>query len=283
MDGFLLIDKEKNISSFNTDSKIKKLFETKKVGHAGTLDPNATGLLILGVGKATKLLRFIENKNKEYIVEILFGKESDTYDIDGNIIKEIDMNFSLDELKEKIEILKNKDTQIPPMTSAIKVNGKKLLDYQRQGKSIEIKERSAKIYDIEVLSFKKENNYLISEIRLNVSKGFYVRSFVHDLGLLLNGCALAKNLRRTKIGDISIINSKKVEDIKKEDLINIESFLKYPYLDVNEFVCHLAQNGVTFDERQTNIKGPFYVRCNGKVVALYEEVENNKYKPVLIF
>ena len=283
MDGFLLIDKEKNISSFNTDSKINKLFETKKVGHAGTLDPNATGLLILGVGKATKLLRFIENKNKEYIVEILFGKESDTYDIDGNIINEKDMDFSLDELKEKIEILKKKETQIPPMTSAIKINGKKLLDYQREGKSIEIKERSAKIYDIEVLYFKKENNYLISEIRLNVSIGFYVRSFVHDLGLLLNGYALAKNLRRTKIGDISIINSKKVENIKKDDLINIESFLKYPYLDVNDFIAKLAKNGVTFDERQTNIKGLFYVRCDGKVIALYEEVENNKYKPVLIF
>ena len=283
MDGFLLIDKEKNISSFSTDSKIKRIFDTKKVGHAGTLDPNATGLLILGVGKATKLLRFIENNTKEYIVEILFGFESDTYDIDGNIIKEVNMDFSLNDLKEKIEILKNKDTQIPPMTSAIKVNGKKLLDYQREGKSIEIKERSAKIYDIEVLSFKKENNHLISEIRLNVSKGFYVRSFVHDLGLLLNGCALAKNLRRTKIGDILVSNSKKVNDITKEDLIAIESFLKYPYLDVNNFIAKLAQNGVTLDERQTTIKGLFYVRCEGKIIALYEEVENNKYKPVLIF
>ena len=283
MDGFLLIDKEKNISSFKTDSIIKKLFDTKKVGHAGTLDPNATGLLILGVGKATKLMRFIENHNKEYIVEILFGQESDTYDIDGNIIEDINMDFSLDELKEKIEILKKKDTQLPPMTSAIKINGKKLLQYQREGKKVEIKERSAKIYDIEILSFKKENNHLISEIRLNVSKGLYIRSFVHDLGLLLNGCALARNLRRTKIGDIDISNSKKVNDINKDDLINIESFLKYPYLDVNNFIAKLAKNGVTFDERQTNMKGLFYVRCEGKIIALYEEIENNKYKPVIIF
>jgi len=281
MDGFIILDKPKGITSFSACNKLKRKLNLDKTGHNGTLDPNATGLMIIGCNRALKLMKLINEHDKEYIAKIKFGKTSKTLDYDSDVLDGKLNDFNKDELLDKINYLKNQTEQIPPMTSAIKINGKKLYEYQREGKEIELKKRPIKIYDIELLSYDKTNEEC--DIRLFVSKGFYVRSFARDLGELLNSDAIIKELRRTKIDNIDISKSKKLEEINENDIIRIEDFFDFPKVEVNDYIAKLVKNGITLDERQTTIDGIFFVTNNCDIIAIYEKVENNKYKPILIF
>ena len=176
------------------------------------------------------MLKFLNEHDKEYITTIAFGYNSNTLDIYGNITEDINMQFSLAELKEKLQALANKTTQVPPMVSAIKVNGKKLYELERKGISCELEERPAKIYDYELLSdLRMVNNHLEIDIRLSVSKGFYVRSFARDLGKMLNGCAVMKSLRRIKSGQFSIENATKLDDLSLDNLYSNYTFLLILY------------------------------------------------------
>ena len=281
MDGFIILDKPKGITSFSACNKLKRKLNLDKTGHNGTLDPNATGLMIIGCNRALKLMKLINEHDKEYIAKIKFGKTSKTLDYDSDVLDGKLNDFNKDELLDKINYLKNQTEQIPPMTSAIKINGKKLYEYQREGKEIELEKRSIKIYDIELLSYDKTNKEC--DIRLFVSKGFYVRSFARDLGELLNSDAIIKELRRTKIDNIDISKSKKLEEINENDIIRIEDFFDFPKVEVNDYIAKLVKNGITLDERQTTIDGIFFVTNNCDIIAIYEKVDNNKYKPILIF
>ena len=280
MDGFIILDKPKGITSFSACNKLKRKLNLDKTGHNGTLDPNATGLMIIGCNRALKLMKLINEHDKEYIAKIKFGKTSKTLDYDSDVLDGKLNDFNKDELLDKINYLKNQTEQIPPMTSAIKINGKKLYEYQREGKEIELEKRPIKIYDIELLSYDKTNEEC--DIRLFVSKGFYVRSFARDLGELLNSDAIIKELRRTKIDNIDISKSKKLEEINENDIIRIEDFFDFPKVEVNDYIAKLVKNGITLDERQTTIDGIFFVTNNCDIIALYEKVDNNKYKPILI-
>ena len=281
MDGFIILDKPKGITSFSACNKLKRKLNLDKTGHNGTLDPNATGLMIIGCNRALKLMKLINEHDKEYIAKIKFGKTSKTLDYDSDVLDGKLNDFNKDELLDKINYLKNQTEQIPPMTSAIKINGKKLYEYQREGKEIELEKRPIKIYDIELLSYDKTNEEC--DIRLFVSKGFYVRSFARDLGELLNSDAIIKELRRTKIDNIDISKSKKLEEINENDIIRIEDFFDFPKVEVNDYIAKLVKNGITLDERQTTIDGIFFVTNNCDIIAIYEKVDNNKYKPILIF
>lgn len=283
MDGFLLVDKPKGMTSFKVCNTIRKKFNLNKVGHNGTLDPNATGLMIIATNKATKLLKLINEHDKAYIATISFGYDSKTLDFDSDIIEESNMNFSKEELLLKIEELKNTNLQIPPMTSAIKVDGKKLYEYQRENKEIELKPRNIKIYESNLLDFRINNNHIECDIYLSVSKGFYVRSYARDLAKLLNGKAILKDLRRIKIDNYDISNSKELDNIKETDFISIFDFFNFPIIDVKDYLVPLIKNGIELDERQTNIDGIFYVRNKCDIIAIYQKVDENKYKPILIF
>ena len=281
MDGFILVDKPKGITSFSLCNKLKKQLNLDKTGHNGTLDPSATGLMIIGTNKALKLMKLINEHDKEYIATIKFGKISDTLDYDSNVLDGRFCEFSIDDLNNAINKLKESKYQIPPMTSAIKINGKKLYEYQRKGIEIELEKREIKINDVELINYDFNTKELI--IRLAVSKGFYVRSFARDLGNLLNCDAIIKELRRTKIDNISIDKAKKLEDISINDIIPIDSYFDFPRVEVNDYIKKLVKNGVCLDERQTTINGVFFVTNNCDIIAIYEEVEKNKYKPILIF
>ena len=284
MDGFFIVDKPKGMTSQTVCNKIKYKFNLNKVGHSGTLDPNTTGVLVVAVNKATKLLKLINEHDKEYIATIIFGYETDTLDMDGKIIKEIDMKVNLDDIKKCVNELSKKTKQIPPLTSAIKVNGKKLYEYQRKGIDIEVKERNIKIYSSEILSDLRyiDNHYEI-DIKLNVSKGFYVRSYARDLGIMLNGNAVLKELRRTKAGEFCVENSVSLDELREEDCISIFKQFDFPKVEVNDYLKNLVLNGVTLDERQTTINQVFYVTNKCDIIAIYEPVDEKKYKPVLIF
>ena len=281
MDGFIILDKPKGITSFSACNQIRKKLNLDKTGHNGTLDPNATGLMVIACNKATKLIKLINEHDKEYIATIKFGLVSDTLDMDGNVSEGKYNSFDKEDLINAINELKKEEYQIPPMTSAIKINGKKLYEYQRKGIEVEIEKRQVKINDIELINYDLINKECI--IRLNVSKGFYVRSFARDLGNILNSDAIIKDLRRTRIDNLDISASKTLDNISTNDIIPIEKYFNFPKVEVNDYIAKLVKNGVTLDERQTQIKGIFFVTNKCDIIAIYEEIDNDKYKPLLIF
>ena len=282
MEGFLLVDKEKNITSFGVCNKLKRKFNIDKVGHNGTLDPNTTGLMICALGKATKLLKLINEHDKEYIAKITFGYDSKTLDFESELT-EIKTDVSLDKIKEGLEYLKKQEEQIPPMTSSIKINGIKLIDYQRKNIEVDVKPRKVKLYNYEILSdLELVNDHYEIDIKLNVSKGYYVRALARDLGKYLGGSAVLHELRRTKMNEYDVINALKIDEITDKDIISITDFFNLPKVSVDDYIAKLVRNGVTLDERQTDLSGIFYVTNNCDIIAIYEEVEPHKYKPILI-
>lgn len=294
MDGFLLVDKPENMTSQTLCTKIKRQFKLDKIGHNGTLDPNTTGLMIVACNRATKLLQYLENQDKTYITTIQFGILTDTLDIYGKILKEVEMNFSKEDLISSLEILNKKETQIPPIVSAIKVNGKKLMNYHLKGEEVEIKERNTKIIDYEILSDLEyvDSHYEIT-IKLHVTKGYYVRSFARDLGHLLNGEASMKKLRRIKSGNYDVSDSKKLDDILNNELelLKIDDIFKYKVINVNERILNFVKNGVTlYDfnlEKDCKYKDykkldRFYLDYNNSHLAIYERVDE-VFKPIFIF
>lgn len=284
MNGFLLVDKPKGMTSQTAINIIKKKFDLKKCGHSGTLDPNTTGLLLVAFNQATKLMKYLNEHDKVYQTTISFGYNSNTLDITGTILEDIDMNFTVDQLDSALKQLALKTSQLPPLVSAIKVNGKKLYEYERSNKEVEVKERPIKIYEIKRLSeLRTVNNHLEVDLLISCSKGFYVRSFARDLGLALNGVAVMKELRRTKSGDFDIKDAIPLDKLTLDNMLSIDDVFHFDSLEVNDFLAHLALNGVVFDERQIKTLNPFYVVNNDCKVALYENIGNYQYKPLIIF
>lgn len=283
MDGFLLVNKPKGMTSLSVCNYIKRKLNLNKCGHNGTLDPNTTGVLVIACNRATKLLKLINEHDKEYEATISFGYDSKTLDFDGEITNEIDMSFTKNELENKLLDLCKKEEQIPPMTSAIKINGKKLYEYQRKGIELELEPRKIKIYDYSILSeLRNINNHLEIDIKLNVSKGFYVRSFARDLGRALNGCAILKELKRTQAGDYKANQCKDLDEIIIDDIIPIDKFFNFKRVEVNDYIASLVKNGVMLDERQAKLNEVFFVTNNCDIIAVYECIDLYKYKPILI-
>lgn len=186
MDGIILVNKEKGITSFGVVSKIRKIFNTKKVGHCGTLDPEATGVLPIMIGQATKVSKYLVEHDKEYIAVLKLGVKTDSADSEGNIIKKDNFNLDMNNKKQylnKISTLVGKQKQVPPMYSAIKVDGKKLYEYARDGVEIERAARDIEIYDIEVEKFNVEDNEIT--FRVKCSKGTYIRTLCETIAEIL--------------------------------------------------------------------------------------------------
>ena len=204
VDGIILINKEKNCTSHDVVYKIKKVFG-EKVGHTGTLDPNATGILPILIGKGTKMSKYLINHDKIYTVTLKLGEKTDTADSEGNIIEE--KTVKVDALKKEniMKVLKRfigKQEQIPPIYSAIKVNGKKLYEYARSGENVEIKARKIEIYNINLIKIDSENKEIIFEV--SCSKGTYIRSLCEDIAKELDTVGYMKELNRTKVGEFEI-------------------------------------------------------------------------------
>jgi tRNA pseudouridine55 synthase len=282
MDGFIIVNKPKDMTSHAVCNKIRSIMHTKKVGHSGTLDPLATGVLVVAVGKATKLINYLENQDKTYVAEALFGIQTDSYDILGNVLNKDDLSNPTDsEIDAQLEILKGSETQIPPIYSAIKVNGKKLYDYAKNGETVEILPRKIKIH-----SLKRVSNIIDKKVSIEVSanKGFYVRSLINDLGISLNTYAVMSNLIRTKAGKYDISISQTLEEIKENGPIihSIEdTFSHLKRIDVNDYMAKLVINGVILDERQFSLNEMFKIYHNDKLIAIYEPFDDKKYKLVI--
>ena len=198
MDGIILINKPKEWTSHDIVNKVKKILN-EKVGHTGTLDPMATGVLPLLVGKGTLCSKYLINHNKTYKVKLELGKKTDTADTEGKIVEEKEVtNKMLEEtvIKEVLNKFLGKQEQIPPIYSAIKVNGKKLYEYARKGQTVEIKPRQIEIYSIELLSIDKNLKQI--EFKVSCSKGTYIRSLCEDIGNKLRNCSIYERIAKNQ-------------------------------------------------------------------------------------
>ncbi len=217
MNGIILIDKQKEYTSHDVVAIVKKISK-EKVGHTGTLDPMATGVLPLLIGSATKIAKYLVNHDKTYIAEIKLGIKTDTADSEGKVIEEKEVpNLTEEKIQEAFNLLIGKQEQIPPMYSAIKVNGKKLYEYARQGKKIDIPSRRIEIYDLELINFDKENGSIT--FKLECSKGTYVRTVCEKIAENLKTVGFMQNLRRTKVGEFGIENSITIDELRKDESI----------------------------------------------------------------
>ena len=212
MNGFLLIDKPKGYTSFDVCAKIRKKFNIKKVGHTGTLDPFATGLLVVAVGKGTRCIPFLEKLSKTYETKILLGKISETHDTESSV-KNILVNQKI--YKKEIQSILEKNfqgkiKQRPPKFSAIKIDGKRAYDLARKEKNFEIPKRETEIFYTKILDY----DFPYLNLELKVQAGFYVRSLARDLGKILGTGAICEELRRTFVGDINISQAEKIDDVK---------------------------------------------------------------------
>ena len=285
MDGIILVNKEKDFTSHDVVSIVKKITESK-VGHTGTLDPNATGVLPLLIGNATKISKYLINHDKEYEAVIQLGKKTTTADIEGEVIEE-------KEVPEKIyieceNILKSfigKQKQTPPAYSAIKVNGKKLYSYAREGIKLEIEPRNIEIYNIELMNINKEEKQI--SFRVSCSKGTYIRSLCEDIADKLGTVGYMKDLKRTKVGDFEIKEAITIGELKEKfekndfsDVITIENIFKdMPKIELNENNIKQYLNGVKITEKnQDGIYRIFYKNeFNGIGI-----VKDNKLKRDLV-
>ena len=232
MNGIIIINKEKNWTSNDIVQKLKGIFH-EKVGHTGTLDPLATGVLPILIGKGTLLSKYLINHDKEYIATIKLGEKRSTGDTEGEIIEKQDVNEKMLQEQNINEVLKSfigKSMQTPPMYSAIKVNGKKLYEYARKGQTVEVNSREIEIYNMELISISKQNKEI--KYKVNCSKGTYIRTLSEDIALKLGTVGFMKELERTKVGNFCIEQSTKISDIiENEENINnyyitIEKFLE---------------------------------------------------------
>ena len=285
-DGVIIVDKPKDYTSRDIVNIVSKELKTKKVGHTGTLDPLATGVLVICVGKATKLVDYLTSTYKEYEAELIMGIKTDTADITGNILKEESSIKEENEIKSVLNNMIGKYMQTVPIYSAVKVNGKKLYEYARENIDIELPKREVEIKTLELLNIRYENDKTILKIRTLVSKGTYIRSLIEDICNNLNTIGTMTNLRRIKQGNFDIKDSYTLDDIKsnKFKLLSIEEVLDDVYsIEVDENLEKKIKNGAIID----NIyhKNLLKFTKDGRILATYRTYskDTTKLKPDKMF
>lgn len=279
MNGIIIINKPQGYTSHDVVAKVKKILGVKKVGHTGTLDPNATGVLPLLLNDGTKLSKYLIEHDKEYDVTLKLGIKTDTADGEGNIIEKEEIQIEKYTKENIVEVLKSfigKSNQIPPMYSAIKVNGKKLYEYARSGQTVEIEPRQIEIYSIELLNINQKENEI--KFKVECSKGTYIRSLCEDIAKKLNTIGYMKELNRTKVGRFKIENSITMDELEKIKQENNEKELQKNIISMEELLKNLPK--VTLEEKELEkFLNGVKVNINKveKEETLYNVYSSNKY------
>lgn len=280
MDGLIILNKPLNISSHDAVFKVKKILKEKKVGHTGTLDPLASGVLIICVGKATKLSQYLTTDTKKYRAKILLGYSTTTYDLEGDVVEK---NNDLSSINEKIvdnTILSfiGKSIQTPPLYSAIKKNGMKLYEYALKNEEVQIPTREIEVFDAKRVSkLDKIDETICFEVDLNVSKGTYIRSIANDFGKKINLPSTLAGLVRTECSGFSIDESASLEDLEKGNfnvISMIDAVKDFPKITGNDIV-HKAKNGMKISyhvvkKYYDNLPDLIAVHDNNNLVAIYK-------------
>ena len=278
MDGFIFLDKSEGFTSTSCGNKLKRIFHTNKIGHVGTLDPFATGLLIVGVNKATKAITFFDDFTKEYVATIKLGVKTDSLDLTGKIIETKSIpTLSKDKIEKVLNSFLGKSKQLPPMTSAIHVNGQKLYKLAHQGKEVERPLRDIEVFEIELLDFKNDE----ITFRTLVSKGTYIRVLGSDIAEKLNTVGHLKALRRTKVGPFDVENSVKIEDVSDKSLMSVFEVLKEfsEVVKVDDILADDIKNGKVKEfNGQYSANKLMIVDNDLQVVAMYVKNIEGKYQ-----
>ena len=248
MDGIIVVNKEQDYTSFDVVAKLRGILKQKKMGHTGTLDPMATGVLPVCLGAGTKLCDMMTDSKKIYRVEMLLGKDYDTEDVTGELLAESPVNVSEEEVRTCVTTFVGELEQLPPMYSAVKVNGKKLCDYARAGKEVERKPRKVTIYGIEI----EKINLPVVTMKVSCSKGTYIRTLCREIGEKLGCHGCMQSLVRTYTGGFSIEEAKTIDEIERyrdegrlgELLYGVDTFFKdYPEAIIGKDSELYADNG----------------------------------------
>lgn len=263
----ILVNKKRDMTSFDVVSKISKIFGIKKAGHTGTLDPLAEGLMVILLGKATRLSLDITSKYKEYIAGVYLGYETDTYDITGKTtkVKEVPKNI---DIEKTLSTYKKTYMQEVPIYSAVKVNGKKLYEYARQNLEVSLPKKEVTIKDIKLLAEEKN----MFTFKATVSKGCYIRSLIRDIAISLHTLGTMTSLKRTKIDNLKLKDAYTIDEIEKAKfkLLEIDTLFSYPKIKVNKELLSKIKNGskleniyniedkVIFIDNKSNVKAIYY-------------------------
>ncbi|MBR3684438.1 MAG: tRNA pseudouridine(55) synthase TruB [Lachnospiraceae bacterium] len=297
MNGIINVYKEKGYTSFDVVAKLRGILKERKIGHTGTLDPDATGVLPVCVGKATKLCDMLTDKSKEYVAELLLGVTTDTLDMTGNVLSESPVNVTVDEVREVILGFVGTYDQIPPMYSALKVDGKKLYELARNGQEIERTARKVTIEEIEILSIELP----VIKMRVSCSKGTYIRSLCDDIGRKLGTGGAMQSLVRTRVSNFCLKEARTLSQIEalrnagelSKVLMPIDSvFMELPAVQVKENAERFLMNGNVLFVHQLKMQDgegiktmPQRVRVydsKGKFAAIYQKKED-AYGPEKMF
>ena len=273
MKGILLINKSKNKTSRDMVNELNHIFDMKKIGHTGTLDPLATGVLVMCLGKYTKLVDEISSLEKEYIAKIKVGIKTDTLDITGNVIEERSCKFSKEEVLNVLKTMVGKFEQTIPIYSAKKIAGKKLYEYAREGKKIELPKNEVEIIDIKLLDITNDE----ITFKALVSKGTYIRSLIEEICNKLNVIGTMSQLIRTKQGPFSIEDAYLIEEVKagKYELLPAKKVLPYSVYKLSDNEYEKVKNGSKISLPITDKK--IILEYDGNEVAIYEK-DNDIYR-----
>ena len=291
--GIIVIRKEKGFTSHDVVAKLRGILHMKKIGHTGTLDPDAVGVLPVALGKGTKLVNLITDKEKTYEAVLHLGITTDTQDMSGTVLEEKPVNATEEQVRETIAGFVGEQMQIPPMYSALKINGKKLYELAREGKTVERKARPVCFYQIEVLDIQLP----VVQIRVTCSKGTYIRTLCHDIGQKLGCGGCMEQLLRTRVGRFSLEESHTLSEVEQavsegtvcKWIYPVENVLaEYPKIQADSYGDRLLQNGNPLSENlvdEQHKEG--WVRMyasNGNFTGIFQwDEKKKKYYPVKMF
>ena len=272
MDGIILLNKEPNMTSRDVVNKVCHLLNTKKVGHTGTLDPMATGVLVLAINKGLKIVNEIVALDKEYEAEITLGIETDTLDITGNTLSTKEVNVTNEDIDKVLNsFIGDYDMEVP-IYSAIKINGKKLYEYARNNEEVEIPVHKVKVYELVRTSDIKDNKF---SIRCKVSKGTYIRSLVRDISKELGTVGVMSKLNRIKQGKFDIKDCYTLKDIEQGNykVLDIKEVIDLPIVEIPDSIYKKVINGNKIENSYNYDK--FMFIKDDKVIAIYEKDEDS--------
>ena len=291
LNGILVIDKDKGMTSADVVYRLRKALHIKKIGHAGTLDPDVTGVLPIAIGQATKLIELMHEENKKYVGQGIFGFATDSYDISGKKteFKKITSKIKYHQIQKAMQEFVGSIEQVPPIYSAVRVNGKHLYEYARAGIKVERPKRRVEVFSYDLTNepvFDKENGQEVFDFKIECSKGTYVRSLINDLGTNLGVPAVMKNLRRTSSSGFDIDQAVKLNEISENpDMVNellqpIDSFFtNYAHEDIDTDLWAKVKNGAKISLK-TNAK-KVALGYNNRVKAIYQK-DGTMYRPYLM-
>jgi tRNA pseudouridine55 synthase len=284
IDGLVVVDKAAGWTSHDVVAKSRGIFGQKRVGHAGTLDPGATGVLLVGLGRATRLLRYPGALPKSYVGEVVLGTETSTLDDEGEVTATHDMSgVTLDDVRAAAQHFVGDIQQVPPMVSAVKVGGRRLHELARAGEEVDRAPRPVTVHSLDVEPGSEPGTFTVN---VTCSAGTYVRVLAADLGHAVGGGAHLRRLRRTAVGAFSLAEARPVEALGEEAVLApVEAMRGYPRVTVEPGVADQVRHGRVLDAVALELAGagPWAViDADGTLLAVYERYENDQVKPAVV-